>query len=74
MSPVQLCVSLFRPGGIVCLLKQKKKDPRKQEIAVTRIIAVLLRLMWLDLSTPEISFAVSKQLLALASSCSAVLV
>lgn len=57
MSPRQLCVSHFRLGGMVYLLKWKK-SLRKQAIAMVRIIAVLLRVAALDLSTFELSFAV----------------
>lgn len=57
MSPRQLCDSHFRLGGMVCLLKWKK-NLRKQAIAMARIIAVLLRVAVLDLSTFQLSFAV----------------
>lgn len=57
MSPRQLCDSHFRLGGMVHLLKWKK-NLRKQAIAMVRIVAVLLRVTALDLSTFQLSFAV----------------
>jgi len=46
---------------MVYLLKWNKKKCKKiGKIAVTRIIAVSLRVVQLDLSTSEISFAISQ--------------